>query len=87
MLEKFLFICLIIFNSQKLIRSDFIDEFDLISWQKNETPKKESVAFIDTPYLVFDASRNTNGNLCGFVVLTCKILIYLYFKNIIFLIR
>ena len=87
MLEKFLFICLIIFNSQKLIRSDFIDEFDLISWQKNETPKKESVAFIDTPYLVFDASRTTNGNLCAFVVLTCKILIYLYFKNIIFLIR
>ena len=55
MLEKFLFICLIIFNSQKLIRSDFIDEFDLISWQKNGTSKEETVPFIDTPYIVLNS--------------------------------
>ena len=78
MIEKILFICLIIFNSQRLIRSDFTDEFDLISWQKDGTPKRESVAFIDTPYLVFYADRTTKGNLCVYVVLTCKILIDLF---------
>ena len=56
MLEKTLFICLITFSIQKLIRSEFTDEFDLISWQKNETPKRESVTFIDTPYIVLNSN-------------------------------
>ena len=56
MLEKILLICLLTFNVQKLIRSESTDEFDLISWQKNETPKRESVAFIDTPYIVLNSS-------------------------------